>query len=59
LSPREIRHRPVGAKSEEMASGWLPGEGPVAIGLTSGASTPDNLMGEAVKRLEQFTAEIL
>jgi 4-hydroxy-3-methylbut-2-en-1-yl diphosphate reductase len=56
LSPDEIRHRPVGTKVEEIARGWLPPSGPVSVGLTSGASTPDNLVGEAVKRLVQFTA---
>ena len=35
VSPREIRHRPVGSKAELSAAGWLPLEGPVSIGLTS------------------------
>jgi len=51
VSPTEIRHRPVGTKVDVVTRGWLPGPGPVTIGLTSGASTPDNLMGEAVARL--------
>jgi len=53
-SATDIRHRPVGSKTEIAASGWLPAEGPVSIGLTSGASTPDNLVGAAIARLTEF-----
>ena len=54
VSPQEIRHRPVGSKVEVTATGWLPLEGPLSIGLTSGASTPDNLVGAAISRLTEF-----
>jgi 4-hydroxy-3-methylbut-2-enyl diphosphate reductase len=54
LSSQQIRHRPVGAKAEVTADAWLPLDRPVAIGLTSGASTPDNLVGAAIVRLEAF-----
>ena len=46
-----IRHRPAGGKAETQTRGWLPTAGEVTVGLTSGASTPDNLVGTVVERL--------
>jgi 4-hydroxy-3-methylbut-2-enyl diphosphate reductase len=54
LSADSIRHRPVGSKAEVSTTSWLPSSGPVTIGLTSGASTPDNLVGAVVARLAAF-----
>jgi 4-hydroxy-3-methylbut-2-en-1-yl diphosphate reductase len=45
-----LRHRPVGGNEEVPAEGWLPA-GEVTIGLTAGASTPNNVVGEVVERL--------
>ncbi len=56
ISPREIRHRAVRDKVEVLSQGWLPETGPVRVGLTSGASTPDNLVEVVVRKLESFTA---
>jgi 4-hydroxy-3-methylbut-2-enyl diphosphate reductase len=61
MSPDEIRHRPVGAPSttagiEEIARGWLPSSGQVTVGLTAGASTPNNIVGEVIRKLERFCA---
>jgi 4-hydroxy-3-methylbut-2-en-1-yl diphosphate reductase len=58
-SATRIRHRPVGAPStakgtETVLTGWLPGEGSLAIGLTAGASTPNNIVGEVIRRLDGF-----
>ena len=52
LSADDIRYRPVGAKDEVRATGWLPCQGPLSVGLTSGASTPDNLVGATIVKLE-------
>jgi 4-hydroxy-3-methylbut-2-enyl diphosphate reductase len=36
---------------EETVTGWLPATGPVRVGVTAGASTPNNRIGEAVTRI--------
>jgi 4-hydroxy-3-methylbut-2-enyl diphosphate reductase len=53
LSAVEIRHKPVAQAEEVTTPGWLP-SGNVTIGLTSGASTPDNLMDAAIRRLDRL-----
>ena len=53
ISSETIRHKVVGGQTEVTSRGWLP-PGDVTIGLTSGASTPDNLVGAAIQRLSQF-----
>jgi 4-hydroxy-3-methylbut-2-enyl diphosphate reductase len=45
-----LRHRPVGSYDEVAAEGWLP-PGEVTVGLTAGASTPNNVVGEVVERI--------
>jgi 4-hydroxy-3-methylbut-2-enyl diphosphate reductase len=55
VSADEVRHRSVADKREAVTRGWLPATGPVTIGLTSGASTPDNLMEAVIRRLEAYT----
>src|SRR5437773_5561459 len=45
-----IRFRPVGGTAEERRAGWLP-LGPLAIGITAGASTPNNKIGETLERI--------
>jgi 4-hydroxy-3-methylbut-2-en-1-yl diphosphate reductase len=51
LSSREIRHRTGRAAAEVVDEQWLPGPGPVTVGVTAGASTPDNIVGMVVERL--------
>jgi len=64
VSPERIRHRPVPPSDQPMAklpetetANWLPMHGPVRVGLTAGASTPNNIIGMVVQRLTAFTAE--
>jgi 4-hydroxy-3-methylbut-2-enyl diphosphate reductase len=45
-----LRHWPVGAHEETETPAWLP-EGPVRVGLTAGASTPNNVVGEVLRRV--------
>ena len=53
-SAQVIQHRPIGGEGEARTQGWLPAARPISIGLTSGASTPDNLVGTAIRRLAQL-----
>lgn len=49
---RSVRHRPAGKDHREVvATDWLPPTGVVRVGLTAGASTPNNKIGEAVARI--------
>jgi len=49
LESGTLRHRPIGGKAEATATGWL--EGVKTIGITAGASTPNNKVGETVLRV--------
>ncbi len=46
-----IRHKPVDTEVEKEQADWLPGL--KRIGITAGASTPNNKMGEAIERILQ------
>jgi 4-hydroxy-3-methylbut-2-enyl diphosphate reductase len=59
LDADSIRHRPIGLPStalvqEEQTRDWLPSSGPVVLGLTAGASTPNSIVGQVIERLESF-----
>jgi 4-hydroxy-3-methylbut-2-enyl diphosphate reductase len=45
-----VRHRPVGFEAETASEGWLP-PGNVTVGVTAGASTPNNVVGATVERI--------
>ena len=40
-----------------MAGGCLPQSGPLSIGLTASASTPNTIIGRVVNKLAHFTAD--
>ena len=54
-SPSELRHLPTtttaGASAEQVQEHWLPTTGKLSIGVSAGASTPDNIVGEVISRL--------
>jgi 4-hydroxy-3-methylbut-2-enyl diphosphate reductase len=59
VSADEIRHRPIGAPSttagrEDITRKWVPRDRAVVIGLTAGASTPNNIVGEVIKRVDEL-----
>ncbi len=46
-----ISHKPVGREDEAVSTTWL--DGVRRIGITAGASTPNNKIGEAIERILQ------
>ena len=48
----QIRHKPVlsATAPEDVETDWLP-DGPFSLGITAGASTPNNKIGEALVRI--------
>ena len=50
LSAQAIRHKPVGRTEPVVTQGWLP-SGPVTIGMTAGASTPNRVIGDAIEQI--------
>ncbi|HSK10307.1 MAG TPA: 4-hydroxy-3-methylbut-2-enyl diphosphate reductase [Vicinamibacterales bacterium] len=53
LSPDRVRHRRVDG-TEVVDTGWLPPGGPLAVGITAGASTPNVIVGQVIERLGAF-----
>ena len=53
LSKAELRHKPVESKDEVLAQNWFP-NGPLKVGITAGASTPDVKVDESIARLLSF-----
>ncbi len=53
VSAEEIRHKSAGTRQETLTSGWFPAEARV-VGITAGASTPNNQIGETIERILSF-----
>jgi 4-hydroxy-3-methylbut-2-en-1-yl diphosphate reductase len=49
LADNRIEHKPLG-KELEIAENWLP-TGKIVVGVTSGASTPDKVVEDAIERI--------
>jgi 4-hydroxy-3-methylbut-2-enyl diphosphate reductase len=53
LSDKEILHYNLHERQEVVAKDWLP-PGPVVVGITAGASCPNNLIEETLVRLYEL-----
>jgi 4-hydroxy-3-methylbut-2-en-1-yl diphosphate reductase len=52
VAGNRVRYRPVGAAhSEAVQEAWLPVSGALRVGITAGASTPNNKIGDSVARV--------
>ncbi len=58
VSPETILHKPVGRTDEVEAHDWLPTKAGAIIGLSSGASTPDAVLGAVVVRLQELRSNL-
>ena len=54
VSREQIEHKPLN-KDIEITKDWLP-EGAITIGVTSGASTPDNVVAETIEKIFELKA---
>ncbi|MGF1479744.1 MAG: 4-hydroxy-3-methylbut-2-enyl diphosphate reductase [Cyanophyceae cyanobacterium] len=52
-----VEHKPLG-KEIEVTEKWLP-EGPITVGVTSGASTPDRIVADAIEKIFALKAEAI
>jgi len=50
ISREKIRHKKTGAQETIETSGWLPA-GEIKVGVTAGASTPNRVVEEVIRRL--------
>ncbi|MEG3839141.1 4-hydroxy-3-methylbut-2-enyl diphosphate reductase [Microcoleus sp. herbarium14] len=57
LPGNRIEHKPLGADLV-VADGWLP-DGNIVVGVTSGASTPDKVVEDAIDRIFALKAPVI
>lgn len=58
VDTNRVNYRKIGLQHEEaLRDNWLPQAGPLRIGLTAGASTPNNKIGETVARIFAIRGE--
>jgi len=51
ISSDEIRHFDLHTKAETTSRAWLPTSNPLNVGITAGASCPNNLIEETIQRV--------
>ena len=52
VTNNRVRYRPIGPHHAEAdRDAWLPNTGTLRVGITAGASTPNNKIGDAVARI--------
>ncbi len=56
-SAREIRHYDLHQKTETLSADWLPLDRPITVGITAGASCPNNLIEETIRRILELRSE--
>lgn len=54
ISVDEIRHYDIHGKSESISRDWLPEKPLLTVGITAGASCPNNLIEDTINRVLEF-----
>ena len=57
ISRDRLEHKPLG-KDIEVATNWLP-DGKISVGITSGASTPDKVVADAIEKIFELKASAI
>lgn len=57
ISSDEIRHYDLPSRSEVVSRDWLPVGRPLTVGITAGASCPNNLIEDAIRRVLEIRGD--